>query len=178
MAITLDADVGSPTANSYATVEEADARAELRAVSPLAAAWLVSSDDERKKSALISATMDIDAVLSSGLYFVGESATGAQALLFPLADSPGELPENLVAATIELAFTLLPTATSEPLDPVVSDKKSIKADDVTIEYFAPAARVATSVERWPGIVQRLLAPFLQILVTEGVWGTGLSVRTS
>jgi hypothetical protein len=178
VAIDLVTTVGDPAANSYADVDQADERALLRAVSPLAAAWAASSDTERKKSALISATMDEDAVFSSEFYESGVPLTDEQALFFPTEDFPDDYPANLVAATIELAFTLLPTAASEPLDPVVNDKKRVKADDVEVEYFAPSSRDATSIERWPGIVQRLLAPFLTILVTAGVWGTGTADRTS
>lgn len=176
MPITLDETV------SFATVAEADERAVWSRFSPVrAAAWLAATGDanvELKKSALITATEDINSVLGSGLYVIGDPIDAEQALVFPNEDYPTDFPQNLVAATIELAFTLLPTAASEPLDPVVNDKKRIKADDVDIEYFAPKERAAVSVERWPGIVQRLLAPFLQILVTEGVWGQGTAVRTS
>lgn len=181
MPITLETTVGSADANAYADVTAADARAALRAVSPLAAAWAASTDTERKKSALITATMEINSVLSSGLYLSGTPLTDTQALFFPTEDYPADYPQFLVDATIELAFTLLPaaiTATSEPLDPVVNDKKRIKADDVEVEYFAPAKTEVVSAARWPGIVQRLLAPLLQILVTEGVWGTGEALRTS
>ena len=180
MPITLVTTVGDATSNSYATLAEANTRAELRAVSPLAAAWLANTtNDERKKSALVSATMDIDSVLRSEAFLSGEPLSDTQALFFPTDEYPVAYPPNLVAATIELAFTLLPTAASEPLDPVVNDKKRIKVDDVEVEYFAPAARDAVaSVERWPATVQRLLAPWLQLLVTEGVWGTGEAIRTS
>lgn len=178
MPITLTTTVGDPAANSYADVAQADARALLRAVSPLAAAWTASTDIERKKSALISATMDEDSVFESGLYLSGTPSTDTQALFFPTVDYPAAYPQNLVDATIELAFTLLPTAASEPLEPVVNDKKRIKADDVDIEYFAPESPGATSVERWPFLVQRLLAPFLEVLVTAGLWGTGEAIRTS
>jgi len=176
--ITLTTTVGDSSANSYADVTEADARAAIRFVSPLAAAWLASSDTERKKSALISATADIDSVFRSGVYNSGEPLTESQALFFPTEDYPDAYPANLVAATIELAFTLLPTAASEPLDPVVNDKKRVKASNVEVEYFAPGEREATSLERWPSLVQRLLAPWLQVVVTEGIWGTGTAVRTS
>lgn len=178
MSITLDATVGGAASNAYSDVTEADARAATRIVSPLAAAWLASSETERKKSALITASLDEDAVFASGLYDAGERLTDTQALFFPTEDYPDAYPLNLVAATIELAFTLLPIAASEPLDPVVNDKKRVKADDTEVEYFAPEKREATAVERWPGIVRRLLSPWLRLLVTSGVWGTGTAVRTS
>lgn len=178
MPITLTTTVGDASANSYADVAQADARAALRIVSPLAAAWLGSAETERKKSALISATMDIDSIVSSEFDFYGEKASETQALEFPRDDSPASYPANLVAATIELAFTLLPTAASEPLDPVVSNTKRVKSDQDEVEFFAPAKRDATSLDRWPRIVQRLMASLIRFLVTSGDWGTGEVVRTS
>jgi Putative DnaT-like ssDNA binding protein len=69
---------GSPEANSYLTVEEADDIAAERGLGPAAAGWLNSILSDKEK-ALIRATGELDAHLGSA----GIRSSLEQALLFP-----------------------------------------------------------------------------------------------
>lgn len=183
MPITLDATVAGPAANAYADVAAADARAALNLVNPLAVAWAASVNTERKKSALILATSDIDTIPSAEVDFIGERATSTQALEFPRDEDPNNtpstaLPPRLIAATIEYAFTLFPTVTTDPFAVAVNDKKSVTAGDVSVEWFEPSDdSVAYALSRFPAIVQRLLWPLLEF-VTASTWGSGTAIRMS
>lgn len=111
MPVTVTATLGSSSANSYITVAEGDAYADLRLGTTN---WSTASADNRGR-ALIAATLALDA-----LEWVGTKATTTQARLWPRTDAKcGEkdydsstIPPELKQATFDLAETLLakPTA--------------------------------------------------------------------
>lgn len=172
---TLVADPGDPSANTYADASAADAYLAYRVG---ASAWAGYSAD-LKAQALVSATRDIDT-----LDFIGERATDDQALEWPRTGTDyadDALPQRLVDATIELAFSyaqqVTADATSDVLNPVPDNIKREKTGPLETEYFAPTAPEATALERLPAIVQRLLAPLLRTPVV-GQWGSALVLRGS
>lgn len=185
MPLTLVATAGASNANAYADVATASAAAAYR-IGADAVAWLALSADQKIQS-LVTATRDIDTLL-----FTGDRATSTQALEWPrtgtdYADTV--LPATLVSATIELAFSYAPAfavgATIDPLNPdtTAARLKREKVGPLESEWFAPATgpdvygAEATGLERFPGIVQRLLAPLLW-LAAVNTWGSAAVVRTS
>lgn len=136
MPVALDAAPASPTANSYATVAEADA---YFATQLYADAW-TEADADTKARALITATT----LLDENVVWRGSAFTATQALGLPRSGLPtrftwGVLTANLipmavVRATAELARQLiekgqLPDA---PVDSV--GLKKIKAGSVEVEF--------------------------------------------
>ena len=111
MPITVTATPGSSTANSYITVAEGDAYADLRLGTTN---WGTASADDRGRAA-IAATLTLDA-----LEYIGSKASTTQARLWPRKNAKcGEkdydsstIPPELKQATFDLAETLLarPTA--------------------------------------------------------------------
>ncbi|MBA2707805.1 MAG: hypothetical protein H0U59_08395 [Gemmatimonadaceae bacterium] len=180
MPLVIDATVGGAASNSYATQAAADSHA-LASVGPSAAAWGLKSADQ-KAQALISATLEIDA-----LPFIGERATTIQALEWPRVNArtltgrlylSTVLPASLVAATIELAISYAVNSTIDVLTVTGNNKKSVTAGDVSVTWFDPGEDTSEYDLSWlPGIVQRLLRPLIRVLVTNE-WGAGTSVRTS
>lgn len=111
MPITVIATPGASNANSYITVAEGTAYADLRLGTTN---WGTASADDRGR-AVIAATLALDA-----LEWIGSKASSTQALLWPREDAKcGEkdydsstIPPELKQATFDLADTLLakPTA--------------------------------------------------------------------
>jgi hypothetical protein len=185
MPLTITTTVGGASANSYSDVATADAAALYR-VGSTGTAWTALTSDQ-KIQALVTATRDIDTLL-----FKGDRASSTQALEWPRTGTDYAatvLPAPLVNATVELAFSYAPAfavgATIDPLNPDTSAAR-IKEDTVgpiTTVYFEPApapdvyGAEATGLERFPGIVQRLLAPLVW-LAAVNVWGSAAVVRSS
>ena len=111
MPVTVTATPGSSTANSYITVAEGTAYADLRLGTT---SWGTASADDRGR-AVIAATLALDA-----LEWVGSKASTTQALLWPRKDAKcGEkdygttvIPPELKQATFDLAETLLASPTA------------------------------------------------------------------
>ncbi|MEA2018493.1 MAG: DnaT-like ssDNA-binding protein [Campylobacterota bacterium] len=114
MAITLDATVGGTDSNSYVTLDEADTYFLSRANS---SEWSNITDDEVKKSLLISATDRV-----SLEKFDGFLSNTSQALTFPRTDLPlidGRDVDNIIPKTIkravyELAIHMVSVDISKP----------------------------------------------------------------
>lgn len=187
----LVATVGGATANSYATVDDADDLAESRATTQ-AATWRDSSDDDAKARALMTATAAIDAIPSQSLDFVGDRATDTQALEWPRTGTDyadDVLPTRLVNATIELALTYLADASAA--SPAVNDKKSVDVGGVKVEWFdrasvAPSpldvseAAGLAALNAFPATVRQLLSTLVVVLgqtVSSG-WGAAEARRVS
>lgn len=183
MPLTLDASVGGPASNSYATVAAACAVAAYR----LGGAGFVALTSDQQIQALVTATSDIDSIeqVSPGFIggFVGDRASDSQALAWPRSTFDG-LPPNLVNATIELAITYAPAIASGAdvlnEDPNAGNIKLDKVDVLTTEYFAPRylapfATPASAIQRFPAMVQRLLLSL--VVVASGNWRTGSAVVT-
>jgi hypothetical protein len=105
----LVATPGSPTANSYLTVADADTIALVQGLGEASDAWLAAGND-RKERALIRATAEVDAYIASA----GTTYTLDQPLLFPrLYDAVGGVPyiiPNVRMATFWQAVHLLVNA--------------------------------------------------------------------
>jgi hypothetical protein len=178
---TLVATAGAENANAYATQADADAWLEFRIG---AGAWDGYSD-ELKAQALASATRDLDT-----LDFWGRRATESQALEWPrdvsgtpIADlyDTDDLPADLVAATIELAFlyaqAVTANATLDPLNPSTNGNlKRKKIGPIEKEWFGPTV-VAIDVARFSALIQALLAGLLRVAVANR-YGTGTAYRSS
>lgn len=171
----IDATVSGASANSYATIGYADELADTR-VGPAAAAWHASNDEDAKARALISATRDIDSIPSDDFAFIGEKTDGDQALEHP-RDSDDELPQRLIDATVELGFIYFFRPASDLVNASPDNRKRVKADDVEVEFFEGERQAASTLERFPSIVQRLLSPLLIRLASSG-WGSAVVMRTS
>ncbi len=174
MALTLVATPGATDANAYADASGALAVAAYRVPDPNTVAFGDLSADQQVQ-ALVTATRDIDS--TPGL--AGSPGTSAQALFFPRTGDGGVLPPAVVSACIELAISYAPLfaagATDDPLNSGVNGNIKVdKTGPLTTEYFA-ARDTATGLDRFPPIVQRLLAPFLQ--ATSG-WGSATVERAS
>lgn len=180
MPLELIATVGADDANAYATVEEADAHASYRVGG---AAWVALTSDQ-KIQALVTAALDID-TLEDAPGFLGDRADDIQALAWPRTgtDYPDdELPASLVRANIELAISYAPAfaagATIDVLNQNHADgnvkRKAI--DVLETEWFAPRTTEATALDRFPDVVQRLLAGLVVILTPS--WGSAVVQRGS
>lgn len=158
MTVTVDASVGGVSANSYLTVADANAIADLRLGTLAWEAATVTTDD--KGRALIAATGYIDQLL-----WIGEKASTAQALLWPRSDAEcgdklyagSVIPAEIKAGTFDLANALLTTpalltpapAGFNELIPGIpnANLKRATVDVLTVEFQspgtgAPAARNA------------------------------------
>lgn len=175
----LVADPGAEDANTYADLEDALSYLEFRVG---AGAWSNDEiDDDVKAQALVTATRELDT-----LDWRGERATATQALQWPRVGvsnvDDDEVPAAIRYATIELAFVYATQqtadATLDPVNPVASNLKRVQVGPIEREFFAPATTsAAIDVERLPGVVQRLVAPFLRTVIAER-WGTGVVIRGS
>lgn len=187
--LTLNAAVGSPTANAYATV----AAAILVASYQIGGADFVALTSDQQIQALVTAARDIDSIesVSPGFVggFLGDRATSTQSMAWPRTGTPfdsASLPATLVAANIELAITYAPQfadgGSGDVLnaDPQAINIKREKTGPLETEYFAPQfiapqATAATAIQRFPTMVQRLLVPL--VVVASSFWRAGSGVVT-
>lgn len=158
MTVTIDASVGGASANSYLTVADANAIADLRLGTLAWEGATVTTDD--KSRALIAATAYLDQLL-----WIGSKASTAQALLWPRSDaecgdkaySSSVIPSEIKTGTFDLANALLTTpsllmpapAAFGELIPGIPNANLRRAtvDVLTVEFQspgtgAPAARNA------------------------------------
>lgn len=174
------------TATTYADADAADAAAELRVGG---SAWLALTGDQ-KDAALATASRDIDSMEEVAPSFVGgfigERSNANQPLAWPRTGteySSTAWPQRLVDATIELAFTYAPAfAAGATIDVLNADAgngniKREKIGPVETEFFTARATAATAIERFPWMVQRLLAPLIRVARAD-TWGSGTVTRAS
>ena len=165
MAITIVATAGSESANSYATVAEADAYLEPRLNS---SAW----DDaaaETQKAALVEATREMDL-----LPWRGTRVDLTQALAWPREDVPiPDLPDDVAVGsasseysttaipdrirdmTIELALEFLRAGTTDLSKPDPELEKHRKRTDVLETEFVPYHQRRQGIARFPRIWARI-----------------------
>jgi hypothetical protein len=187
--LVLDATVGAPTANAYATVAAAITAANYR-IGPNAVAFIALTSDQQIQ-ALVSAARDIDSLGDARVdgwlvEFMGERASDTQSMEWPrsgtLDFADDELPADLVAANIELAFTYAPLFAAGTADPLNADTsaarvKRKKVDVLETEWFEPGP-TAEALERFPAMVQRLLSSLLDYRLITGQWGSAAVSRGS
>jgi hypothetical protein len=177
MPLTLNADVGDPSANAYPTVAEAEEYASYR----VGGAAFIALTGDQKIQALVTATSDID-TLEDDPGFLDDRDDDEQALAFPRGGT-GELPRNLVNATIELAMSYAPAFAAGSTTDVLatsSGNGNIKRDKtgpLETEYFEPGTTAATAFERFPAVVQRLLFA-LVVQTPQNAWGSATVSRGS
>lgn len=168
MTITIVADVGSASANSFVTVDEADAYLATRLNS---SAW---TGTEPKKQALCEATRDISAIV-----YQGWRVNDAQALSWPRFQAPNPdasgslgyatyatyyletmIPQRIKDATCELALEFLRAGTSD----IVGADSTVGVIERTVgpltTRWQPGQRV-TGLARYPRIM-KLIGPLLSI----------------
>ena len=171
MAASIDATVGGASANSFATLAEAELYMETRLN---ASAW--GSDNDLKTRALIEATRELNRLAYEGI-----KATAAQALNWPRwyakdPDSaalqypwfqPSIIPQRMKDACMELAFQFLNMGTTDLAAQDASQGVIRKKVDVLeTEWASPYART-TGLARFPRVME-LIRPLLV--------GTGYTTR--
>ena len=153
MAFILVADAAASNANSYTTVEEADAYHDSRLYTT---AWLVSG--EVKAKALAMATRMLDANIT----WSGSASSSTQALAWPrqgmlsrngFAIPSGEIPSILKDAVAEYARQLLVADRSLDNDIESQGITQIKAGPIELKFREEVARKAV-----PDAVRELLPP--------------------
>jgi len=143
MAITLDATVGGTDSNSYVTLDEANTYFLSRANS---SEWNNITDDEIKKSLLISATDRLDFEKYDGFL-----SNTSQALSFPRYDLPlidgrdvdNIIPKQVKKATFELAIHLATVDISKK-DLVDAPIEELKVGSIGLKYKIDKNDNATS----------------------------------
>lgn len=167
MAAAIIATPGAPDANSYLTLQEAQAYADgdIDAVE-----WYAASTDQKTR-ALLTATRNLDLV-----GFVGERATSTQALAWPRKNftttektyAAGEIPAEIKIATWQLANSLVrdmviagQTAGSTSLIPGIpnSGLKRVKLDVMEVEWKQDVPTKITPLKALPQL-QNLLQELL------------------
>ena len=152
--MTLVADVGSPIANSYVTVAEADAYFDERANASL---WSTSTE---KESLLITASRLLDWQLK----FKGSKTSELQSMSFPRSDielSSGyivpsdSIPTELKWAVFELA--LLSVGTDRVADNPLAGIDQVKAGSLFIKTAPPSSNPKTPII--PDYIRTLLKDF-------------------
>ncbi len=152
MAVTIDATVGGANANSYVTLDEAEAYCKARLD---VAHWVFQSAD-KKNRALVEATRDL-----TNLTWAGERASATQALAWPRQwaadpDSPGGghyptniIPQRIKDATCELALQYVLAGSTETAAPTTEEPvlKRKKIDVLEWEYFEPTTAPARGLQR-------------------------------
>lgn len=168
MALTLVADAGSATANSFVTEAAAIAFAATRLN---LTGWVTltgTACTETEKQALIEATRYL-----SALGFQGTRASDTQALAWPRVCAPNPdasfcaefdptvIPSRIGDATCELAIAFLAAGTTDlaALDP--KDGVILKTIDVITTQWANPTQRAQGLDRFPRVT-RLIKPLLSM----------------
>src|SRR5262245_47006994 len=173
----LDATVGSPTANSYVTVEEATDLLEGRLNTEPWFVWSPESDyfalEQRRESSLMWATQLID----EQAHWYGYPSTETQALAWPMTGQTDKwgrpvatdiIPEDIKRATAYYALALLRDTSEAPPGTSSGSEagiKSKKIGDLTITYqdvSTQAQQAAQSSTGMPAEVRRILAGYGQL----------------
>lgn len=165
MAVTVVADAGSASANSFATLAEADTFAESKLPSPTA--WDAASDDTCNR-ALVSATRWL-----SNLLWLGARTDATQALSWPRTgvtnvDDPDEnefdadeVPQQVKDATCELAILMVAAGTTDLAAAPATDGIVRRKVDVLETEYAPSYGRATDIDRFPTVTRLLVGLLLQ-----------------
>ena len=162
----LIATAGSPLANSYATVADANTL-----LSPLIHPALMESETQ---TALADALIEATRLLDVEVRWIGSPATSTQALAWPRLGvrtpqgqelSSATIPIFLQYATALYALHLLasvPSAAATTLE-VAGAVKSVRTGDVEVVFrddpVLPTAQAATPTLGMPATVRRLLLPY-------------------
>ena len=170
MAVTIDATIGSASANSYMTLAEADAYVEAMVLSTDANAWSSGNIDSRNR-ALTAATQRLDRER-----FLGARATDTQALQWPrtgvrkpdtyvntyatgfpfrISDdyfTDTEIPDQIQRAQLELAVYLKNNVDGIGLSGL-EDFKSVSVGSLSV---TPDKFGAVGADRIPPMVERYL----------------------
>ena len=162
MAVTIVATVGSASANSYATLAEAETYCEARLNVTL---WDAATDDNKNR-ALVEATRELDV-----LGWDGYRTDDVQALAWPREwvvnpDDPNldyydndEIPQRVKDSTCELALQFIKSGTTDlAAIPAETNIKRKKIDVLETEYFGPQ-NTPTGIDRFPRVLARV-APLL------------------
>jgi hypothetical protein len=163
MALTIDATVGGADANSFGTLNEADAYMESRLN---ASAWESDASTDDKNRALAEATREL-----SSLPWQGVRASDTQALAWPRElvrdpDDPShnyfdrdEIPARVKRATFELALAFIKAGTTDIVS-IEQDRlvKRTRIDVIETEYVDPQIR-PSGLARYPAVM-REIAPLL------------------
>ncbi len=172
MAATLDATIGGLTANSYASVADADVYHETH---PYADTW-EGADDDEKVRALITATRLLDLYVE----WFGIAASYTQALGWPRYSAYGLngyvmsnllIPDAIVNATAEFSRQLL--AGDRTADPEFNPLKRLKAGPVELEW---KGEEPTAAEVIPDIVLAMIGPFGTLRRSRNSAGTVALIR--
>lgn len=132
----LIATVGAADANSYVTLDEAEAYFETR---PNSTAWTSSTDDDKKEASLIMATRLLDARVE----WTGLAAGATQALCWPrsgmlnrngFAISSATLPRELKDAVCELALSLMSDDVSLESEAAAQGLTALTAGPVSLSF--------------------------------------------
>lgn len=167
----LIATPGAADANAYATLAQANSYAADR----VGGAAFTALSDAQKEQAIITAAGDIDTI---GDRFIGDRSSDTQSMEWP-RDGSATLPTNLVKANIEYAMSFVPAFaagyTGDVLNPSRTDGlvKRRKVDVLETEWFEARTTEATALERFPDVVQRLLASLVE--PEPSGWGTGPAI---
>ena len=158
MAIAIDATAGGASANSYATLAEADTYMTARLN---ASSWETDASDDDKNRALVEAARELDPMAWDGL-----RTDGTQALSWPRQwaydpDSPVQdyydtdvVPQRVKDAQCELAFAFIKAGTT---DLAVQDSSAgvieKTVDVLTTKWAAPFARNTSLLARYPRVAK-------------------------
>jgi hypothetical protein len=165
MAVVLDVTVGGASANSFASLAEADTYMEARLNSD---SWDDATDDSCNR-ALVEATRE----LSSLSGWRGTRVTDTQALSWPrdFAINPDsandfyyestEIPQRVKDAAMELAFQFLVAGTTDIASLDSSLNVIEKTVDVLTTRYAEPYQRAQGLKRYPR-VWRLISPLLEV----------------
>jgi hypothetical protein len=138
---TVVATPGALDANSYVTLTEADAYMETRLH---ATTWPALTEDDKCRACLWATRL-----LDAWVEWDGRPATYTQRLAWPrwgLLTVTDEvipetvLPDNLKAATVELAWSLTAGDVTATPDPVTGGLTAVTAGPVSLEFVGPSAR--------------------------------------
>lgn len=134
-----------------------------------------SLDDDTKGQALVTATRTLDRQEWKGE--IAETSP-LQALDWPRINTgvPGvvdtEIPEDIIAASIEMALLLTQGSSIQTENNVAQTIQSLRAGSVAITYFGGAQ--VTTTQRFPTIIDELLAPYLLYGGNEGTTNFGIA----
>lgn len=139
MPVTLDPTPGSPSANTYADLDEFNAYSASRFPQ---VAWFATATDDQKSSALIAACRELNACFQ----WTGRAVDGVQALSWPRAamlsrqgypiplSGPTSIPIDLKNAQCEFALQLLAGDRLSDNVPLHKGITSIKAGSVALSF--------------------------------------------
>lgn len=169
MAIIINASPGSATANSYATLADANTYFEGHVAG---AAWALKTEDERNR-ALAQATRMLDAYVT----WRGSRASTGQALAWPrsglaypdtgLSVASGVIPTELARATFEQARALLAANREDELAATQQGLEALTAGPVELRFRPGAAMPALAPAAWAQLARTAWGELRQ---TYGVGG--------